>query len=145
MTLNRRFGTPRWRGTTLILIDTHVLLWWQSEPRRLSPKAAAALKRARGSDGVAVAAISLWELAWLLRQGKIAHPGTLQAAIEGYAQGLAVLPLTAEIAAVGAQFGPGYPHDPADRIIGATALVAGLALVTRDEKIRASGLVPTIW
>jgi PIN domain nuclease of toxin-antitoxin system len=38
-----------------------------------------------------------------------------------------------------------YPKDPADRIIGATALVEGLSLVTADREIRRSKLVPTIW
>ena len=39
----------------------------------------------------------------------------------------------------------GYPKDPADRIIGATALVAGLALVTAEREIRRSQVFRTIW
>lgn len=38
-----------------------------------------------------------------------------------------------------------YPHDLADRMIGATARAEGLALVTRDESIRKSPLLKTIW
>ncbi|MGH9416596.1 MAG: PIN domain-containing protein [Terriglobales bacterium] len=55
------------------------------------------------------------------------------------------MPLNAEIAAQAAQFGPAFPRDPADRIIAATALAHGLTLVTADQKIRSSGLVPTLW
>jgi PIN domain nuclease of toxin-antitoxin system len=38
-----------------------------------------------------------------------------------------------------------YPKDPSDRIIGATALVEGLSLLTADREIRKSRAVPTIW
>jgi PIN domain nuclease of toxin-antitoxin system len=40
---------------------------------------------------------------------------------------------------------PSYPNDPADRIIGATALVEGLPLLTADREIRRSKSVQTIW
>lgn len=43
------------------------------------------------------------------------------------------------------QLPPAYPNDRADRVIGATALVEGLALLTADEKIRKSGMVRTVW
>ena len=35
--------------------------------------------------------------------------------------------------------------DPADCLIGATALVEGLSLVTADKEILKSRAVPTIW
>ena len=54
-------------------------------------------------------------------------------------------PLTAEIAALATQFPDNYPRDPADRLIGATARAEGLVLITRDENIRRSPLVKTIW
>jgi PIN domain nuclease of toxin-antitoxin system len=38
-----------------------------------------------------------------------------------------------------------YREDPADRIIGATAPVEGLSLITADREIRRSKLIPTIW
>jgi PIN domain nuclease of toxin-antitoxin system len=38
-----------------------------------------------------------------------------------------------------------YPSDPRDRIIGATALIEGLPLVTADEQIQRSRAVKTIW
>jgi PIN domain nuclease of toxin-antitoxin system len=37
------------------------------------------------------------------------------------------------------------PKDPADRIIGATALVEGLSLITADRNILRSKVVATIW
>lgn len=61
------------------------------------------------------------------------------------ALGAIVKPLTVEIAALAMQFPNAYPHDPVDRIIGATARAEGIALVTQDEKIRNSTLLRTIW
>ena len=51
----------------------------------------------------------------------------------------------AGVAALAAQFPDDYPRDPADRLIGATARAEGLPLVTRDEQIRRSNLLETIW
>jgi PIN domain nuclease of toxin-antitoxin system len=56
-----------------------------------------------------------------------------------------VLPLTGMIAKRSVQFTERYPQDPMDRIIGATALIEGIPLVTKDEKIRHSKEVPSIW
>jgi PIN domain nuclease of toxin-antitoxin system len=56
-----------------------------------------------------------------------------------------VLAITPEIAARAASFPDSYPKDPQDRLIGATALVEGVELVTHDKSIKKSGLVPVIW
>jgi PIN domain nuclease of toxin-antitoxin system len=58
---------------------------------------------------------------------------------------VAVKSITPEIAALAAQFPDDYPRDPADRLIGATALAEGIVLVTRDENIRRSPLLRTTW
>jgi PIN domain nuclease of toxin-antitoxin system len=56
-----------------------------------------------------------------------------------------VLPLNTEIAARAAQLPVSYPRDPMDRIIGATAIVEGLPLVTSDAGIQDSNSLRTIW
>jgi PIN domain nuclease of toxin-antitoxin system len=56
-----------------------------------------------------------------------------------------VLPITAKIALQAYALPPSYPKDPADRVIGATAVIEGLSLVTADQAIRKSKAVPTIW
>lgn len=73
--------------------------------------------------------------------------GTIEASIRAIleAAGAVVKEITPEIAALSTQFPDDYPRDPADRLIGATARAEGLSLVTRDEEIRASPLVRTIW
>jgi PIN domain nuclease of toxin-antitoxin system len=59
--------------------------------------------------------------------------------------GVVVRDLTPAIAVLSTQFPESFPHDPADRLIAATARAEGIALLTRDEKIQASPLVKTLW
>ena len=129
----------------MILLDTHVLFWAVGQSHQLSKDAASAVRRARRGDGVAISAISIWELALLFARGKIQGSGTIEASIRDLLEGVTVVPITPEIASLTTQFPDDYPHDPADRLIGATARAEGMTLVTRDERIRRSPLVRTVW
>ncbi len=131
----------------MILLDTHVLVWAAIEPKRLSRAADAALRRAKVSDGLAVAAISLWEAASLFARRRIESYTTVEASVRQVLEtvGVVVKPLTVEVAVLATQFAEDYPRDPADRIIGATARAEGMALVTHDQRIRDCPLLRTIW
>ena len=129
----------------MILLDTHALVWAVAETKRLSKVASAAILKAQTNGGMAISAISLWELAMLLSRGRIQAYGTVEASVRLLTEGIVVKPITPEIAAIAAQFPSDFPQDPADRLIAATAKAEGLALVTRDEKLRASPLLQTIW
>lgn len=130
----------------MILADTHVVLWLALEPDQLSSNALKALKEARESlGGVAIADISLWEIASAVKRGKVELQSDLSGFLRSVEEAYRVIPVTAEIAERGTQFSRAYPRDPADKLIGATALVHGLQLITRDEVILASGEVPVVW
>jgi PIN domain nuclease of toxin-antitoxin system len=129
----------------VILLDSHVLIWAVSDSRRLSGAAATAIRRARVGGGVAVSAISAYEVAWQIANGRVQGYGTVEASLLRFLDGVTVRPITPEIAVLATQFPDDYPHDPADRIIGATARAEGMTLVTRDERIRRSPLVRTVW
>ena len=131
----------------MIFLDTHVLVWLASDAERLSRPAASAIRRARSSDGIAISDIVLWELAFLFSRGVLRTHGTVDATLGKLisSTGVIVRCISSEIAAIAAQLPDDYPRDPADRLIGATALAEGLPLVTRDEKIRRSPLLKTIW
>ena len=131
----------------MILIDTHALVWLVGQPEKLSKAAASAIRRARSSDGLAIADVTVWELAFLLARGVLQSHGTVENTVRNLVNrsGVIVKPITAEIAALATQFPNDYPRDPVDRLIGATARAEGLALITRDESIRKSPLLKTIW
>jgi len=131
----------------VILLDTHVLVWQVVEPEHLSRAAASAIRRARTNQGISVAAISLWELARLFWQGHVKGRGSVEASVRALLDesGAEVKPITAEIAALAWQFPEDFPRDPADRLIAATARSEGMTLITRDERIRQSPLLKTLW
>ena len=130
----------------MILLDTHVLVTLALRPERLSKQAARAISRAEARDGVAIASITLWELAQLIQAGRLKVPGSTESFLRALCQrqGLTVLDLTPEIAALTVQFPPDFPKDPGDRIIAATARAHGLRLVTKDQAMLDSPLLETI-
>jgi PIN domain nuclease of toxin-antitoxin system len=129
----------------MIILDTHVLVWARTEHRRLTAAARRAIAAAREEGGLAVAAISLYEVARLFAAGLLRPLGTVTEAIHDLVDGVTVLPLTVEVAAFAVSFPDEFPRDPADRLIAATARANALALVTADRAIRDSPLVETIW
>src|SRR5215470_8098008 len=81
----------------MIVLDSHVLVWARADERRLSPTARRAIAQARGEDGVAVAAITLYETARLFAFGQLRLIGTVSQAVDELVDGVTVLPLTVEI------------------------------------------------
>lgn len=130
----------------MIVLDTHVWIWWASDPDRLSPAASAAVDAA---EGIGISAISAWEVAMLADRGRLGldRPAALwvRAALAGDSR-LTELPLTAGIAARSVALGADGMHgDAADRFIVATARAHDAVLVTRDEAIRAFDPAGTVW
>ena len=131
----------------MILLDTHVLVMLALSPDRLSKAAARAVARAEAGDGIAIASITLWEVALLINEGRILVHGSVETFLKQISQRphLFVLDLIPEIAALAFQFSPGFPKDPAGRIIAATARAHGLPLITKDQRLQNSALLRTIW
>jgi PIN domain nuclease of toxin-antitoxin system len=99
------------------------------------------------SDVVAVSAITFLEVATLARRGRITlrRPAAdwLQESVDR--SSTRVIDVTLAIATSAGSLQSEIVGDPADRLIVATALQARVPLVTKDRKIIASGIVPTIW
>lgn len=132
----------------MILIDTHVLLWWQTADRRLSAAARKAIARARR---VHVSPLSFWELAVLVQRRRISLDPSLFEWIREVLleERVDVAPLTPTAAASAGLLKSSFGGDIADRLLYATARERDLTFVTKDEAIRsfarAFGDVRTIW
>jgi PIN domain nuclease of toxin-antitoxin system len=122
-------------------------VWLAAEPANISPKARAAIRRALASGGLAIASISVWEMAMLFARGRIRSAGTTESALARIleATAISVREITPSIAALATQFPESFPKDPADRLIAATARAENVPLVTQDDRIRESPLLKTIW
>ncbi len=120
-----------------MLLDTHTLLWWCLDPPRLSARAEAACRSIERDGNGLVCAVSFWELAIKVRNGKL-EMGLPVAEFAERVQGLG----TVEIVSVDtrlwlASAALEWDHrDPADRLLVALARDRSVPLVTRDEVIR---------
>jgi PIN domain nuclease of toxin-antitoxin system len=130
---------------TLILLDTHAVLWSLGDSPRLSRKARNAIDEARQAGPIHIASITLLEVARLAAAKHIATTATLDALLSSIETAFTVLPITAAVATATTRLPASYPRDPADRIIGATALVHGATLITADQRIRKAKAVRTLW
>ena len=130
----------------VILLDTHVVLWLAFAPTKISKTARAAIEEARKrGEGLAISDMTLLEITHLERKRRVALHTTLETFLTEIENRFNVFAITAQICVRSAGFPAAYPNDPSDRVIGATALVEGIPLVTADNGIRRARAVPTIW
>jgi PIN domain nuclease of toxin-antitoxin system len=130
----------------LILLDTHVVVWLASDEPRISHPALSAIAEARqGRRGLAISDFTLFELSLLFRKKKFELAVTPEDFLSEVERRFTVLPVTANIALQAFDLPTRYPNDPVDRIIGATALIHDIPLLTADRAIRKSRAVSTIW
>lgn len=130
----------------MILVDTHVVVWLAFDQDQISRKARTAIDEARrNADGLAISDITLLELTALASRGRIRLDISLESFLQEVESRFVVLPMSGRACARAMGFPATYPKDPADRVIGATALVEGLSLLTADREIRRSRAVHTIW
>jgi len=100
-------------------------------------KSLRAINKAKNAGALFLSPISAWEIGILVRRGRLTLdlPAEVYVARAFSRPGVSVAELTPEIA-VRASYLPGESHaDPADRLLIATAVVMGLKLVTRDQRI----------
>jgi PIN domain nuclease of toxin-antitoxin system len=130
----------------MILVDTHVVLWLALEPARISRKAAGGIEETRHSgQGLAISDMTLLEIAVIESKSRIHLSASLETFLTEVESRFVVLPITGRVCVRAMGLPVTYPKDPADRIIGATALVEGIPLITADSDIRKSKALPTIW
>jgi len=116
-----------------------------SDDKRLSKRAHEVIRKAREETAIAVATITLWEIAWLAQNRRIEVLGSVEPFVRELAARVILRPVTPEIAALSVRLPDTFPKDPSDRLIAATAMVEGMPLVTADTRIQRSKVVETVW
>lgn len=130
----------------MIVLDTHAALWLLGEPSQLSSPARKAIEEVEASGNKPIlSSQTLYEIARAVFRGRIQTGRRIEDLLADMANRFAMRSVTIEIAVVGARFPSPFPSDPFDRIIAATAMVEGVALVTADRNIRRSRAVRTVW
>lgn len=124
---------------SLLLLDTHVLLWAAFKNQRLGGRAAAAINLGSSENRLAVSAITPWEIGLLASKKRIdLYRDVLDWVQETLAKpGIRLVPLEPEIAVASTRLPWEMHPDPADRILVATARRLGATLVTADQALLA--------
>ncbi|OEU48968.1 MAG: twitching motility protein PilT [Desulfobulbaceae bacterium S3730MH12] len=131
----------------MILLDTHVWLWWISNPEKLSNSAVAAIDEAVQINGIVISSISTWEIALLVARGRLKLTIDISDWVRK-TEGLTFVrfvPVDNTISLRSVSLPGNFHTDPADRIIAATALTMGIPLISKDRKILDYSHIQTIW
>ncbi|NTV68106.1 MAG: type II toxin-antitoxin system VapC family toxin [Chlorobaculum sp.] len=134
-------------GDEVIVVDTHVIIWDALRPELLSDNATKALSQANENDGILFCEISLWEIAMLVKKGRLSLGTSYQEFIRLVllSKNYQLQGITPEIAELSTQLSEDINNDPADRIIAATSLVMGIPLITADRNLNQADSLTTIW
>jgi PIN domain nuclease of toxin-antitoxin system len=111
------------------LLDSHVVVWMMLAPDRLGRRARAVLEDGRSALSVSV--VSLWEIEYKRRQGRIDLPEGWSHSLPEH--GVSIRPLNPDVALLAA--GLNLHGDPFDRMVAAEAALSGAVLMTADEKL----------
>ncbi|HKS91730.1 MAG TPA: PIN domain-containing protein [Tepidiformaceae bacterium] len=117
----------------MLNLDTHILL------DAVSQRPRPAERRILNEEFWCISDIVLWEIGWLHREGRISlslNDSSLNRALER----MTIWPISREVAMSMRLLD--FRSDPADEIIAATSLAHGIPLLTRDNRLLASKLVP---
>jgi PIN domain nuclease of toxin-antitoxin system len=129
------------------LLDTHAWVWWNMRPERLSRKVRGLIAASEKYEEILLSAISVWEFCKLLEMNRIGIScdprDWLETALA--MPKLRLVALSPMIAYRSTVLPRLASADPADQIIVATAQEENAILLTKDELIRRSACVRTIW
>lgn len=119
----------------MVLLDTHIWIWWANESQDLSAKHRSAIEEAT-PEGLGVSVISCWEVANLVRLNRLAlrQPPMRWVSEALNIEGIQLLDLTPDIAVAATQL-TDFHKDPADRFLVATAQAHDIYMLTKDARI----------
>ncbi len=120
----------------MIVLDTHIWLWWVHGSPELRTKHAEYIRQNEGM-GLGVSIISCWEIAKLVQRNRLSLPIPVKNWLDlalSY-PGVQLIQLTPEIVVDSTPLPGNFHRDPADQLIVATARVHSSPLVTVDALI----------
>lgn len=112
------------------LLDTHIILWWLTDPTQIAPKAHKIISEKKNS--ILISCVSLWEMAIKECLGRLTIPRNIVEVLHN--DGFQILPMGPE-EALGITDLPLIHHDPFDRMLVMQAKLHDLVLITRDKHI----------
>lgn len=131
----------------MIVLDTHVWLWWLHDPAKLSPAAVNLIEKELESGALVLSSISVWEVAVKVQLGKLVIPMDISQWFElarSY-PATVIEPLSPVDAIASTQLPGDFHKDPADRMIISLARRLAVPLITCDRKILDYKHVLTVW
>jgi PIN domain nuclease of toxin-antitoxin system len=130
----------------MVLLDTHIWLWWLLGDGNLNNMQRRELDRLASDNSLSISWATIWETEMLERKGRIQLLPDFQSWIKLATRQdvVTVLPVDIELVIVQHRLPETFHPDPADRLITATSLLSGFPLYTRDQRIRESEICE-IW
>jgi PIN domain nuclease of toxin-antitoxin system len=119
----------------VILLDTNAAIWLALDSPDLGRRSRRLVEKAARDGQLTISAISFWEIALLIKKGRMRRPNSVgELRHQLLRSGATELPLTGEIAISAGEL-EGFHNDPADRFIAATAITHQATLMTADERL----------
>ncbi|NYZ69626.1 type II toxin-antitoxin system VapC family toxin, partial [Endozoicomonas sp. SM1973] len=122
----------------MIVLDTHILIWWVSEDAKLSKKAKTAINNhIKKDEEILISSISAWEISMLVQKERLSLSMDVDSwlALVNSIEHVKFVPIDNKVAIESTRLPGEFHKDPADRMIVALARTLSVPLVTADEKI----------
>lgn len=132
----------------MIVLDTHVLVWWVNGGNELTASAKQSINQELSDSGeILISSITAWEIAMLVDKERLSLTMNIDDwfAVVGEIEGVRFVPLDNELAIQSVTLPGEFHKDPADRMITALARRHAIPLITADTKMRSYRHVKTIW
>ena len=130
----------------MIVLDTHVWIWLLAAPQTLSPTARKAVDQASAPKRILISAISVWELFMLVKKGRLeltVPPAAFVTATQRDPR-FQIVPIDERMARRSVEL-PDIHGDPADRMILATGIELGAAIVSKDHRLAEYSVAQVLW
>ncbi len=129
------------------LLDTHVWIWWNMRPEKMSTRARNLISQTTKYEELLLSAISVWEFCKLLEKKRLAisidPQEWIRIALE--MPKLRLVSLTPVIAYRSTILPQPFHDDPADQIIAATAMEENATILTSDERLLSYSPINSLW